>query len=38
MRGLTIREVMEWANCSRERALEIIREIEDYEDELELEE
>ena len=38
MRGLTIREVMEWADCSKERALEIVREIEDYEDELDLDE
>lgn len=38
MRGLTVKEVMEWADCSRERAIEIIQEIVDYEDEADLEE
>ena len=38
MMGLNINEVMEWAECSRERAIEIIQEIVDYEGEADLDE
>ena len=38
MRGLTVKEVMEWANCTREEAIKLIQEINDYEDESTLEE
>ena len=38
MRGLNIKEVMEWANCTREEAIKLIQEVNDYEDEADLEE
>jgi hypothetical protein len=38
MRGLTVKEVMEWANCTREEAIKLIQEVNDYEDEATLEE
>lgn len=38
MRGLTVKEVMEWANCTRDEAIKLMQEIAEYEDEATLEE
>ena len=38
MRGLNIKEVMEWANCTRDEAIKLMQEIAEYEDEADLDE